>query len=116
MPCRSFNDSQFFTVMGAQQSQYIVPTESFLIVRPTLNASTAWSVTVPNLGQSTTTISVPGVITGSHWARANMSVTLGGVQMSAYVSAADTVTVVAQNNQSSSVGLNGTLFVEAGWL
>jgi hypothetical protein len=81
----------------------------------TLKASKAWSVTVPNAGQATTTISVPGTLIGSHYASANMSVSLGGVQLSAYVSAANTVTVIAQNNQSSSVNLNGTLYVDATW-
>jgi hypothetical protein len=82
----------------------------------TLKASKAWSVTVPAAGQSTTTVTVTGVLLGSHCARANMSVSLGGVQMTAYVSAADTVTVVAQNNTTSGVALSGTLFVEASWM
>jgi hypothetical protein len=71
---------------------------------------------IPALGQAMTTISVPGVIVGSHWARANMNVDLMGVQLSAYVSATNTVKVVAQNNQSSVVNLNGSLYVEAGWM
>lgn len=80
-----------------------------------LRNSKVWSVTVPARGQIITTISVSGVQPGAHWARANMNIDLQGVQLSAYVSAADTVTVLAQNNKDSSINLNGVLRVSGGW-
>jgi Pectate lyase superfamily protein len=79
-----------------------------------LKTSDTWAVTVPSKGQAEKTVSVNGVGPGAHWARVNFSSNLNGLQLSAYVSSSDTVTVVAQNNKSSSETINGTLFIEAG--
>lgn len=80
-----------------------------------LTNSKTWSVTVPARGQAITTISVSGIHPGTHWVRTNMNVDLQGVQLSAYISAPDTVTVLVQNNQDSLINLNGVLRVSGGW-
>lgn len=81
-----------------------------------LKTSKSWNVSVPSGGQASATLTVPSVQVGTHWARANMSIGLNGAQLSAYVSAADTVVAVVQNNTGSAIALNGTLYVECGWM
>jgi hypothetical protein len=82
-----------------------------------LKASTAWTgVSVPSKGQVSKTVTVTGARIGKHWARANLSVSAGNLQLSAHVTASDTVTVVAQNNTATAISFGATLLVEAGWL
>ena len=79
-----------------------------------------WNVSVPANGQASTTLTVAGVDVGSgvayFWARATSSSPLNGLGLTAYVSATDTVTVLAQNNTAAAIALNANIFVECGWL
>jgi hypothetical protein len=82
----------------------------------TIKATASWNVSVPSMGQLSLNLSVPGVQLGTHWARVAMSTGAGSCQLSAHVAAADTVTVIAQNNSAAAATLNGTVFVEACWV
>lgn len=60
-------------------------------------------------GSTTTTVTVTGAALGDI-AAASFSLSLGGLTVSAYVSAADTVTVVLANNTAAPIDLaSGTL-------
>lgn len=76
------------------------------------NKSTTWDPASINAGLSTsTTIAVPGAVVGDMVA-VSFSVSLGGLVLSAYVSAVDTVTVVLSNPTAGAVNLgSGTLKV-----
>jgi len=74
-------------------------------------ANSSWVVSIPANGQQTLNITVPGATLGLHCARAAFTATLGACQLSAHVSAANTVTVVAQNNSATPVAINGTVVV-----
>lgn len=66
---------------------------------------------LPTATQQTTTVTVTGAVLGDY-AEASMSVDLAGTALRAYVSAADTVTVVQRNDTGANVNLaSGTLRV-----
>lgn len=66
---------------------------------------------LPTATQQTTTVTVTGAALGDY-AEASMSVDLAGTALRAYVSAADTVTVVQRNDTGANVNLaSGTLRV-----
>lgn|GEM_PF-4988681 len=84
-----------------------------------LRGSASWSVTLPGAGgamQATTQITVPGVQLNAHRARARLSVDQQGLQLSAYVSAANTVTVIAVNNSGNPISVSGTVYVDCEWI
>ncbi len=81
------------------------------------SVSSGWNASVPPNGQTAKIINLKGVRMGRHWVRVNADGDLEGVQISAYVSANDAVTVVAQNNTAARAGPSSvTLYLEAGWL
>jgi hypothetical protein len=77
-----------------------------------LAASDTWDpASVADGDQATTTITVTGAVLGN-FVIASFSLDLQGLQLTAYVSAADTVTVVLSNNTGGAVNLSsGTLRV-----
>ena len=106
-------------VSGSGPSMFggIVGWESGLIFPDyILKTSTQWSPTVLSNTQVTIAVNVPKAQLGLNWVRANMNVDLKGLQLSAYVSAPDVVTVVAQNLTDNTVSLNGNLSVACGWV
>ena len=76
-----------------------------------------FSPSVPSKGQATHLVTVAGVQPGMHWARVT-ALTDPGVacQLTAHVSAANTVTVMAQNNSVVKATISAPLVVDAGWL
>ena len=56
----------------------------------------------------TDTVAVPGVALGDMVIGMSLGVSLAGIQATAYISAADTVTVVFQNTTGSTVNLDST--------
>jgi hypothetical protein len=77
-----------------------------------VKASTTWDPGSVSSGSSTTkTVTVSGAAVGD-FAVATFSLSLSGLQLTAYVSAADTVTAVLSNLTGSAVDLSsGTLSV-----
>jgi hypothetical protein len=69
---------------------------------------------IPSRGQLEERVAVPGVTAGEFWVRAAMTGGARGVQLSAFVSDADMVTVIVQNSLDSPVSLKGLVYVECG--
>jgi hypothetical protein len=82
--------------------------------RQTLWQSRALDVTIPGHGVTHFELAVTGVEIGEYWARATLAADLHGAQLSAFVSAKDTVTVVAQNAGDQPIHVSGTFNVECG--
>jgi hypothetical protein len=74
-----------------------------------------WTVTVPSGSQAITSLTVTGVQVGYFWARASFDANLDGVVLVAYVQAANSVAIVAQNGTGTEVSLAGNVRVECGW-
>jgi hypothetical protein len=79
-----------------------------------LVGSRSLKLDIPSRGHATAEIAVPGVTVGEAWARAEFNADSRGALLRAYVSAADTVTVIAQNPNDAPLSLSGVLAVECG--
>jgi hypothetical protein len=79
-----------------------------------LTGSRSLKLEIPSRGHATADIPVPGVAAGEAWARVDVNADSHGAQLSAYVSAADTVTIVAQNSKDTPITLSGVFVVECG--
>lgn len=60
---------------------------------------------IANGAQTTTTLTVTGAALGDFVVGVSCSIDLAGLQASGYVSAADTVTILLQNNSGSAINL-----------
>ena len=79
-----------------------------------LRKSQPVEIDVPPHGQVLTEIKVPGAVVGGFWARVMINADARGAQLSAFVSAADVATVVAQNVTGTPLRLSGVFTVECG--
>lgn len=77
-------------------------------------ASQSIQLEMPPHGRAEAHMTVRGVAAGEFWARVAMNDDPRGAQLSAFVSALDTVTIVAQNTVNSPVKLTGMFFVSCG--
>lgn len=77
-----------------------------------VKATATWDpASIANGATATTTVTVSGAALGD-FALASFSLSLSGLSLSAYISAANTVTVVLTNNSGAAVNLaSGTLAV-----
>ena len=79
-----------------------------------LTGSKAIEVLIPPNERVEERITIAGVLAGQFWARVTINADSLGVQLSAFVSSTDTVTIVAQNGGSAPALMKGLLFVECG--
>ncbi len=79
-----------------------------------LRTSHSLQIAIPAHGQSRTEIKIPGVAAGEYWARVTVNCELGRAQLGAFVSNADTVTIVADNDGDKQINLGGIFVVECG--
>ncbi len=108
--CRGNTGSDFVRGAGANNSAYSMIFDFDSPQKRHLSATTTWNPdNVANGAQTTTTITVTGAAIGDVVA-VGFSQDLQALQLTGYVSAADTVTVVLQNGTGSPVDLaSGTL-------
>lgn len=79
-----------------------------------IRGSAPLSAEVPGRSQRTFTLAMPGVQTGAFWARVTFEGDRLGLLMDGYVSAADTVTLIACNVTDQPATLRGTARLECG--
>lgn len=87
---------------------------SFVEMEPLFGKATYDAPSIAAAGTATTTITVTGAAVGDE-ARVTFGVSLGGLQASAYVSAANTVTVVLQNPTAGAIDLASTTIRATVW-
>jgi len=80
----------------------------------TLRTSRRLTIAAPAHGSATAELPLPGVVNGEYWARVAVNFDARAAHLSAYVSAAGIVTVVAQNTTSTAMNLSGVFTVECG--
>jgi Pectate lyase superfamily protein len=79
-----------------------------------LRVSHLLAMKVPAHDESFCEVRVPGVFPEQYWARVTATFEIHKVQLTAYVSAVDTVRIVADNLDDRQANLNGTFTVECG--
>ena len=76
---------------------------------PVLAGSKTWDApSIANGAQATTTVTVTGAVLGDFVDRISLGVSAAALQLTGYVSSADTVTVVAKNDTGGTVDLAST--------
>ncbi len=103
LPLRTLGDVQF-----KQSYRSAMAIIDAALGRVLTGSATYDAPSIANAGRTTTTVTVTGAALGDFVTGVSFGVDLAGLMLNAYVSAANTVTIVLQNNTGSAVDLGST--------